>query len=480
MTQQLLFLIPILGSLVIALGRVTAVRAARIEGVQVEVLSLSFADRIRFHRSFIYPTASLIVLGALVGCLTLPAEVVLMAAIFAIIQLPIRYRFTSQGVALGRVLFRPYAEFEGTVVESAGVRLSARAGMRDLVVQVRGSDRDRAARFVAKHLPPMGPGHRKPSARPRWASVRSLALLAPLVAAGIALGTNGALADGPTVDPSGATVGTPEDLGCIGPGGGLGFACVDASGNPDPLFAQAQKNEPFAYQLSAYVNQNRLAINFVWVLVAGYIVMFMQAGFAMVETGFCRAKSAMHVMMTNFMIYGIGMTAYWAVGFAIAFGGVGLTGPVNLGAGLLALNKEASISISGVDYGIFGYKGFFLGPDTLDVGIAVLFLFQMVFMDTAATILTGAVAERWTWVSFMVWGVFVGAIIQPVVANWAWGGGWLFKLKIRTERPYVDFAGPVWSTWSVALPDSPARSSSGRGSESSTRTGPQTPCPGTT
>ena len=113
-----------------------------------------------------------------------------------------------------------------------------------------------------------------------------------------------------------------------------------------------------------------------------------------------------------------------------------------MASGLLALNKEASITISGSDYGLFGYKGFFLGPDSLDVGIAVLFLFQMVFMDTAATILTGAVAERWTWVSFMVWGVFVGAIVQPVIANWAWGGGWLFGLvNSGLHRPYVDFAG---------------------------------------
>src|SRR5205085_3492046 len=74
--------------------------------------------------------------------------------------------------------------------------------------------------------------------------------------------------------------------------------------------------------------------------------------------------------------------------------------------------------------------------------IAVLFLFQMVFMDTAATILTGAVAERWTWLSFCIWAIFIGGLIYPVFGNWAWGGGRLFGLvNSGIERPYVDFAG---------------------------------------
>jgi Amt family ammonium transporter len=186
------------------------------------------------------------------------------------------------------------------------------------------------------------------------------------------------------------------------------------------------------------MNQNRLAINFVWVLVTGYLVMFMKAGFAMVETGFCRAKSAMHVMMTNFMIYGVGMLGYWAVGFAIAFGGVGLTGPTNLGAGLLALNKEVTVSISGVDYGLFGYKGFFLGPNTLDVGIAVLFLFRWCSW-TRATIITGAVAERWTWISFLIWGVFV----RRSSGRCRTGPGAVAGSSGRTaaSNAYVDFAG---------------------------------------
>ena len=77
------------------------------------------------------------------------------------------------------------------------------------------------------------------------------------------------------------------------------------------------------------VGQNKIAINFMWTLIAGFLVMFMQAGFAIVETGLCRAKNANHTMMMNFMVYGVGMLAYWLIGFAIQMGGVGAVG--NLG-----------------------------------------------------------------------------------------------------------------------------------------------------
>jgi Amt family ammonium transporter len=116
-------------------------------------------------------------------------------------------------------------------------------------------------------------------------------------------------------------------------------------------------------------------------------------------------------------------------------------GVPNLG-GLYFLDKEVAIPIAGTNWGLIGYKGFFLGPDVLDVGVAVLFLFQMVFMDTAATILTGAAAERWTWVSFCLWGVFVGGFMYPIFANWAWGGGWLSQLgAAHLGKGYLDFAG---------------------------------------
>jgi len=199
---------------------------------------------------------------------------------------------------------------------------------------------------------------------------------------------------------------------------------------------KAQTSEPFATQLATLINQNRLGVNFTWTLVAGFLVMFMQLGFALVETGFCRRKNALHVMFMNFMVYGVGMIGYFLIGFALQFGGIGSIGVANLG-GLASLNHELSVG----GWGLFGGKGFMLSG-TYDVGVAVMFLFQMVFMDTTATIPTGAMAERWKWASFMVYGLFISTIIYPVYGNWAWGGGWLSQLgQHGLGQGYIDFAG---------------------------------------
>ena len=169
--------------------------------------------------------------------------------------------------------------------------------------------------------------------------------------------------------------------------------------------------------------------------------MFMQLGFALVETGFCRTKNALHVMAMNFSIYFLGMLGYFICGFAFQFGGIGLAGVPNLG-GLGGLNREIGIPLGDVTWGLIGGKGFFLSDGTYDVGIAVMFLFQMVFMDTTATIPTGAMAERWKWSSFAVYGFFISTIIYPIFGNWAWGGGWLSQLgKAGLGQGYIDFAG---------------------------------------
>ncbi len=189
------------------------------------------------------------------------------------------------------------------------------------------------------------------------------------------------------------------------------------------------------------VGQNKIAINFVWTLVCGFLVMFMQAGFAVVETGLCRAKNANHTMMMNFMVYGVGMLAYWLIGFTIQMGGVGAVG--NLG-GTAPLSSEHMIHLFGKDVGIFGQNGFLLVHNgTYDVGVMVVFLFQMVFMDTALTIVTGTAAERWKYAAFMVSSFVMGAFIYPLFANWAWGGGWLATLgtNFGLGHGYADFAG---------------------------------------
>ncbi|HEU5258477.1 MAG TPA: ammonium transporter [Vicinamibacterales bacterium] len=188
------------------------------------------------------------------------------------------------------------------------------------------------------------------------------------------------------------------------------------------------------------VGQNVIASNFIWTLVTGFLVMFMQAGFAIVETGLARAKNANHTMMMNFMVYGVGMAAYWIIGFAIQMGGVAPN--TNLG-GLAPLNHEVAISLFGKNWGLFGTQGMFLGGATYDVGVMVMFLFQMVFMDTALTIVTGTAAERWKYSAFVLSSLFMGAFIYPIFANWAWGGGWLATLgaSYGLGHGYCDFAG---------------------------------------
>ena len=137
---------------------------------------------------------------------------------------------------------------------------------------------------------------------------------------------------------------------------------------------------------------NTVAINFVWTLVAGFLVMFMQAGFAMVETGFTRAKNAAHTMTMNFMVYAIAMMAYWVCGFALQAGGVG---PLATLGGFDGLSHEFTVNLGGKDFGLFGTTGFFLTGVAYTAPVFAYFLFQMVFMDTTATIPSGALAERW-------------------------------------------------------------------------------------
>jgi Amt family ammonium transporter len=208
------------------------------------------------------------------------------------------------------------------------------------------------------------------------------------------------------------------------------------------------KLEPLAVKLADSVGHNRVAINFVWLLVAGFLVMFMQAGFALLETGLCRAKNAGHTMAMNFMIYPMGMLGFFLCGFAFMFGGI--SDPISpnhrtlasLG-GYAGLNHELGFHLGGKFIGLLGWHGFMLQGWGYDTAAFALFLFQMVFMDTAATIPTGGVAERWKFSAFMIYACFVGTIMYPIFGNWVWGGGWLANLgaNFGIGHGHVDFAG---------------------------------------
>jgi Amt family ammonium transporter len=168
-----------------------------------------------------------------------------------------------------------------------------------------------------------------------------------------------------------------------------------------PAFAQGDVIDP------------QIFLDNVFVLLSAVLVIFMQAGFALVEAGLTRAKSVANIMMKNMMDFCAGVLAFFAVGFAFAFG-------------------------KGNDF--IGYKGFFLGDEAASYGnlsTPVFFLFQVAFAATAATIVSGAMAERTKFKAYLVYSVFISAFIYPVVVHWQWGGGWLAQMG----TPFHDFAG---------------------------------------
>jgi len=168
---------------------------------------------------------------------------------------------------------------------------------------------------------------------------------------------------------------------------------------PGPTPAEVQKN-----------------LDFVWTLVAAFLVFFMQAGFAMVESGFTRAKNAVNIMMKNLMDFSVGSIAFLVLGFGLMFG----TSPT----------------------GWFGTDGFFLSDFAKDGDkwLYAFWMFQVVFAATAATIVSGAMAERTKFSAYLVYSAVISALIYPVFGSWAWGSlyhgsGWLEKLG------FIDFAG---------------------------------------
>ena len=168
----------------------------------------------------------------------------------------------------------------------------------------------------------------------------------------------------------------------------------------------------------------------------------MQAGFALVETGFCRAKHAAHVVSTNFAIFGLGFVAFFLVGYAFMFGGFSYVLP---GYDFGYTRAVGEPFIKAGDWVFLWKGGFALDGWQAAGGAGVLgfFLYMVAFMDTVATIPTGSMAERWKWKTFVVWGLFCGAIYYPLFGAWTWGGGWLSQLGNNVELGfgYVDFAG---------------------------------------
>jgi Amt family ammonium transporter len=175
----------------------------------------------------------------------------------------------------------------------------------------------------------------------------------------------------------------------------------------DPSGAETLKKDP------------NVPVDFVWTLICGFLVMFMQAGFAMLEAGFSRAKNVANVMMKNLMDFAVGSLAFFAIGFAL---------------------------MMGTDYmGLIGTDGWFLVGDAYDVSTIELWFFMLVFCATAATIVSGAIAERPKFSVYMIYSFVVSAIIYPIYGHWLWGSGWLssadFMTKLGGGYGALDFAG---------------------------------------
>jgi Amt family ammonium transporter len=244
------------------------------------------------------------------------------------------------------------------------------------------------------------------------AAVRTLVLtlLAVVLMAGVAWAADAAA---PTGDPTGASIGGIADIAAATPGA------------------------PTLTEVAQDLGHLKIGTNMFFVIVGVALIFFMQAGFMLVETGFCRAKNAAHVAMTNFIIFAVGGLAYWAAGFALQFGGVGALSALGGSTGVL----DGVLKLG--DWGLMGTKGFFLGGGTYDAGVYAYFLFQLVFMDTAATIVTGGMAERWKFSAFVPFGAFMGLIVYPIYGMWVWGGGWLAQLGVQAGLGHgvLDFAG---------------------------------------
>lgn len=183
-----------------------------------------------------------------------------------------------------------------------------------------------------------------------------------------------------------------------------------------------------------------VSANLIWTLLCGFMVMFMQAGFAMLETGLTRSKNVAHTMAINFLVYAIGVIGFWVIGFGLQMGGVGALGTFG---GETTLSREFSVNVGGKVWGLFGASGFFLSAAQYTPAVATLFLFQAVFMLAGSIIPTGALAERWKFASFVAFTAVMTSFIYPLYANWVWGGGWLSALgrNYGLGHGHVDFAG---------------------------------------
>jgi ammonium transporter, Amt family len=173
----------------------------------------------------------------------------------------------------------------------------------------------------------------------------------------------------------------------------------------------------------------KVALDTVWVLVTAFLVFFMNAGFCMLETGFCRQKNAVNILAKNLVVFALSTIGFWAIGFGLMFS----DGTPFFGTGGWFLSGADNSPAMGD-----AYKGIFGSLNWTGIPLNAKFLFQLVFAGTAATIVSGAVAERIKFVTFLIFSLVLTGILYPITGHWIWGGGWLAKF---TDAGFWDFAG---------------------------------------
>ena len=182
----------------------------------------------------------------------------------------------------------------------------------------------------------------------------------------------------------------------------------------------------YAQEAEASLWTTDVAVDTLWTLIAGILVFFMNAGFGCVEAGFCRAKNAVNILAKNFVVFGISSLAFWIIGWSLMFGdGNSLLGT----SGLLVAGADNSPATGEA------YSGVYSAINWTGIPLLAKFFFQLVFAGTAATIVSGCVAERIHYRSFMIFTFVLVAISYPITGHWIWGGGWLAELGMW------DFAG---------------------------------------
>jgi len=164
----------------------------------------------------------------------------------------------------------------------------------------------------------------------------------------------------------------------------------------------------------------------VWVLIAGFLVFWMNAGFGFVESGLCRAKNAVNILGKNFVVFGLSSIAFWLIGFAIMFG----DGNPFMGLNGWLLGGADNSPLMGDDY-----VGVFSSLNWTSVPLLAKFFFQLAFAATAGTIVSGCVAERIHYKAYMIFTLVLVGISYPITGHWIWGGGWLGSMG------FMDFAG---------------------------------------